>query len=64
MSTKSVMICPPAYTQYRHWTDRRTDRIGETISRSDARYKQLVCCRIGSRTRRIRSKQRTACCWP
>ena len=38
------MISPPecqkvrryaySYTQYRHWTDRQTDRIGKTISRS------------------------------
>ena len=33
---KSMTICPFIYTQYRHWTDRRTDRIDKTISRYPA----------------------------
>ena len=31
LMSKKLMICPFVYTQYWHWTDGRTDRIGKSI---------------------------------
>ena len=36
---ESVTICAFAYTQYRHWTDRRTE--GRTDGRTDGRTEYL-----------------------